>query len=282
MDVESPDTTTHKTHMEQLASFDRDLTFVPVVNTRPQVLTPQQIDLYNERGVLFPVTSFDHEAAAANRAYFDALIANVQATEKDVNSIHGHHVRCRGLYDLCVAPQIVALVKDLLGPDVICWGTHYFCKLAGDEKEVSWHQDGTYWPFDKSRTVTAWLAIDDSDTQNGAMRVIPSTHRMGAFTTRVSTDGERNVLDDVVPDAQKYGEPVDLELKAGQVSLHSDMLLHGSRPNRSDRRRCGLTLRYCPPDVRALTGWNRGSIWAAGTDPSGHWANVPRPTGENP
>ena len=79
-------------------------------------------------------------------------------------------------------------------------------------------------------------------------------------------------------DAEDYGlAPVDFEIKAGQISLHSDLLLHGSAPNQSDRRRCGLTMRFVPPEVKALTGWNKNSIIARGTDVSGHWTNQPTP-----
>ena len=57
-------------------------------------------------------------------------------------------------------------------------------------------------------------------------------------------------------DVEHYGEIVDVELKAGEVSIHSDLLLHSSHYNESDRRRCGLTLRYCTPDVRAIPGYS--------------------------
>jgi hypothetical protein len=38
------------------------------------------------------------------------------------------------------------------------------------------------------------------------------------------------------------------------------MVIHGSNPNRSTRRRCGLTLRYIAPSVRqvALNSQGRG------------------------
>ena len=70
-------------------------------------------------------------------------------------------------------------------------------------------------------------------------------------------------------------------MRAGQISLHSDWILHGSEPNRSNRRRCGLAMRYLSADVRAYDGWNANSIWFRGTDPTAHWANHPRPDGEH-
>jgi non-haem Fe2+, alpha-ketoglutarate-dependent halogenase len=68
-----------------------------------------------------------------------------------------------------------------------------------------------------------------------------------------------------------------VELKAGEISLHCDLLLHGSDANHSERRRCGLTLRYCSADVRAGLNWNAKGVIVRGSDPSGHWADPPRP-----
>ena len=52
---------------------------------------------------------------------------------------------------------------------------------------------------------------------------------------------------------------------------------HGSEANDSNRRRCGLTLRYCTTDVRAHLGWNGKGVLVSGNDPEGYWANPPRP-----
>ena len=76
---------------------------------------------------------------------------------------------------------------------------------------------------------------------------------------------------------ERFGTSVNDELKAGEVSLHADLLLHGSDANESNRRRCGLTLRYCAAEVRAAMGWNAKGVVVAGEDPSGHWANPKRP-----
>ncbi len=97
------------------------------------------------------------------------------------------------------------------------------------------------------------------------------------MTYRLSEDDEHNVLNQTVEEAEQYGPPVDNELKAGEISMHSDLLLHGSEANDSDRRRCGLTLRYCAADVKAHLDWHAKGVIVSGSDPSGHWANAPRP-----
>ena len=69
-------------------------------------------------------------------------------------------------------------------------------------------------------------------------------------------------------------------MRAGQMSLHTDLLLHGSSPNRSTRRRCGLTLRYMPPEVRTREEKRAHGYICRGSDPSGYWINHPVPTGD--
>jgi ectoine hydroxylase-related dioxygenase (phytanoyl-CoA dioxygenase family) len=152
--------------------------------------------------------------------------------------------------------------------------------MPGDGKRVSWHQDSSYWPLTPSKAVTAWLAIDDADVGNACMRYIPGSHTLGHLTYTLSETDESNVLNQTVPDAEKLGKPFNVELKAGEISIHSDLLLHGSEANESNRRRCGLTLRYCPVSVRAGLGWNEKGVIVSGKDESGHWANLPRPSAD--
>ncbi len=125
--------------------------------------------------------------------------------------------------------------------------------------------------------VTAWLAIDDASVENACMRYIPGTHHLGHLTYALSENDEANVLNQTVPGAENFGEPVNVELAAGEISIHSDLLLHGSEANESNRRRCGLTLRYCPAMVKAGLGWNAKGVVVSGKDESGHWANPARP-----
>jgi ectoine hydroxylase-related dioxygenase (phytanoyl-CoA dioxygenase family) len=148
--------------------------------------------------------------------------------------------------------------------------------MPGDGKTVSWHQDSSYWPLTPSKAVTVWLAIDDADRENACMKFIPGSHNYGHLTYKMTEDSGSNVLNQEVENAEGIGEPVYDELKAGEISIHSDLLLHGSEANSSTRRRCGLTLRYCPADVVAGLGWNEKGVVVSGK-PVEHWANRPRP-----
>ena len=263
---------------DELDEFNRDLRFHPSLVTDPKRLTTDQVAQYNEKGYLTGISLFNQTEANANRAYFDSLLERAFAAGQDSYSISTAHRKYRGVFEMATHPTVLDYVGDSLGNAFVLWGTHFFCKMPGDGKAVSWHQDASYWPMTPSKTVTLWLAIDDSDPGNGCMRVIPESHLKGHLTWHKSDKEENNVLDQTVDNAEQYGDPpVDLILKAGQISMHSDLLLHGSEPNRSDRRRCGLTMRYAAMDVRAYLGWNEKGIICRGTDPDGHWANYPPP-----
>jgi non-heme Fe2+,alpha-ketoglutarate-dependent halogenase len=263
---------------DQLDEIGRDLRFHPSTVQHPQTLTREQVEAFNRDGYLKGLRVFSVAEMAEHRAYFDALLARVLAAGGDSYSISTAHLRYGKVYDLLTHPRIVRHVSDLLGENVIGWGSHYFCKMPRDGKVVHWHQDASYWPLTPSKTVTVWLAIDDADVENACMRFIPASHHFGHLTYRLREDAPDDaVLNQVVENAEQFGEPVDVKLKAGETSMHSDLLLHGSEANQSDRRRCGLTLRYCAADVRAGLGWEAKGVVVSGADPSGHWANPPRP-----
>jgi ectoine hydroxylase-related dioxygenase (phytanoyl-CoA dioxygenase family) len=257
--------------------MQRDLRFYPSQVTAPQVLSREQVAQFNRDGYVQGLRAFDAAGTDRNRRYFDALLAKVLAAGGDSYSISTAHLKYSYVYDLLTHPRIVDCVADLLGPNVIGWGSHFFCKMPQDGKAVAWHQDASYWPLTPSKTVTVWLAIDDADRENACMKFIAGSQNFGYLTYRPSTEADHNVLNQSIDNAEQYGTVVYDELRAGEFSIHSDLLLHGSEANASSRRRCGLTLRYCTPDVRAGSEWNKKGVVVRGTDPTGHWANPARP-----
>lgn len=265
---------------EELDRLERDLRFHPSPVANPRTLTAEQVAAFNRDGYLKGIRIFSPQEMAGIREYFDELLARTLAAGGDSYSISTAHLRYGRVYDLLTQPRIVACVKDLLGENVVAWGSHFFCKMPGDGKRVSWHQDASYWPLTPSKAVTAWLAIDDADAGNACMRFIPGSHVLGHLTYTLSENDEANVLNQTVAGAEQLGEPVLVALKAGEISIHSDLLLHGSEANQSARRRCGLTLRYCAADVRARLGWNAKGVIVSGRDESGHWSNPARPETE--
>lgn len=261
---------------EELGLVERNLSFVKVSNENPQALTGSQIEKYNEEGYLMPFDGLPEGEIKELRKFFNQILEEAIAEGKNSYSISTAHLKFSKIYDLMHHPAIVEPVQDLLGEDLVAWGSHFFCKMPNDGKRVPWHQDCPYWPLTPTRTTTVWLAIDDATPENANMRFIAGSHLDGVIDYEMS-DSPNDVLDREVKDAGKFGKPVDVSLKAGQFSIHSDLLLHGSSPNSSSKRRCGLTMRYASAEVQAYLGWEQKGVLISGKDENGHWANLPKP-----
>jgi non-haem Fe2+, alpha-ketoglutarate-dependent halogenase len=253
------------------------LPFDPAV--KPKRLTTAQVQLYNKEGYLTPLNALSETEATQHRNYFDGLLRRwFDSGGKDGYGLNCVHDRCQGLYEIIHHPVITDIISDLLGESFVCWASHYFSKAPHDPKEVAWHQDASYWKLTPARTVTVWLAVDDVDEENAAMKFIPRTHTLGRLKWHKAS--KNAVLDQEITDVAAYSAPISNNLKAGQMSVHADMLAHGSNPNTSDRRRCGLTIRYCPTSVQPLhKDWGIQTIQIKGKK-ANHWKYITKPKGD--
>lgn len=149
--------------------------------------------------------------------------------------------------------RLLDIAEQFIGPNIALFASHYICKPPFDGQPVLWHQDGSYWPLEPMEVITLWLAVDDSTTENGCMRVIPQTHHTGLQKMRARKD-VANVLDsEIDPAFVDESKAVNIVLEAGGVSIHHPNLIHGSNANHSPKRRCGLTIRYIPTSTRIKT-----------------------------
>ena len=216
-------------------------------------LPPFKVENYNETGFLSPLNLFTDSEISEFREQFDELEKRTGKETSQIGLIDVHFKE-RFVWEMATNPRLLDLIKSLLGENLVLLATHFFCKYPLLKKEhfVGWHQDVTYWGLEPSEALSVWIAIDDSDTENGCMRVIPISHRQGIFPHETSElEGNLLSINQEIP-SQHFDEKqaVDICLRPGQVSIHDGLLLHGSNPNKSRRRRCGLTVRFVPSHVR--------------------------------
>ena len=225
------------------------------IRGRPMAkLEASEIARYRTQGYVVPRFQLAADRVAALRGTLDRLIADNPGVRPEklvsahVEGDNGEGVKgSADFLALARDPEIVELVTGVLGPDVILWGCHVFCKPGGDGYETPWHQDGHYWPIRPLATCTVWLALDRSDRENGCLRVIPRSHDGALLHEHLHEDRVEVVLSQRTrDDAFDAGSAVDLELDPGQMSLHDVYLIHGAAANRSPRRRAGVALRYMP------------------------------------
>ena len=175
-----------------------------------------------------------------------------------------HLMNCEGLKhnkskELCESflkigknNEIVSQVRKILGDDVILWGMHCMHKEAKTGKKIPWHQDGTYWPIEPKATCSVWIAITDVDENNGCMKFIPKSHKLGVLPhlqeDKVTNDGELKGSLDLKIDEKSFdeNESINCIIKKGQASFHDTYLLHSSDANFSKHPRKAIVLRYMP------------------------------------
>ena len=264
---------------DELREMERDLRFYPSTVDDPSTLTAGQVAAFNRDGYLKGFRIFDAAGIAGHRAFFDEQLRKVQAAGHGSFSISSAHLKYSKVYDLMLHPGILAYVHDLLGPEPrrpglalllqAAQGRHHRLLAPGRQLLAADPvEDGHRLAGHRRRQYRQWLHALRSGFAPPRPARIPPQRRLG-----------KQRLDQTVDDVERYGEIVDVELEAGEISIHSDLLLHSSHYNESDRRRCGLTLRYCTPDVRAVPGyaWEKEGVLINASDPSGHWGNPPRP-----
>jgi hypothetical protein len=238
-------------------------------------LSRADVERYRETGYHYPVRVMSTEQAAT---YMRKIEAHEAAHGPFSGSLkHKAHLYLTWLDELVRLPAILDAVGDILGPDLLCYSSSFFTKEPHDPAYVSWHQDAHYWGLDSGDVVTAWVALLDSDTENGAMRVIPGTHLVDM--PHIDTFAKHNLLSrgqEVAVDlsGRKW---VELSLKAGEMSLHHVGIVHGSEPNRSDRRRIGFAIRYIAPHVRQTLMASDGAGLVRGVDRYGNFEHEPPP-----
>ena len=124
-------------------------------------------------------------------------------------------------------------------------------KAPGSGGELKWHQDFPYWPLAQPNAVTAWVALDDTDARNGAMRMAAGSHLTGERLPSVFGTGTPYMRDQRPAAVKPMEDPATMgfevhtvDLAAGEVSLHSSLVWHASGPNRTDRPRRALVVRF--------------------------------------
>ena len=141
-------------------------------------------ETYETDGVLPRIDVFSRNEIAAFRAQFDTLEAREGRDVCQVG-LQSRHFDEEFIWRLSTDARLLDVMEQAMGKDILLLATHFFCKYPGKDQKhfVAWHQDVTYWGLKPPLAHTAWIAIDDSDAENGCMRVIPAPTSTGSSHT---------------------------------------------------------------------------------------------------
>ena len=228
-------------------------------------LSPNQLKQYENEGFVSPVDIFSKDRAKEIRKEIEMIEEKIPG-ELSKSGRYNAHLISPLLDKVTHDAKILNAVQSILGKNILVCGTTLFIKNPNEKGFVSFHQDAKYIGLKPLNWVTAWVAITDSNENNGCMRIWSGSHKdnlkdhdqkfnEGNLLTRGQTVNN-------VP----INETKPLILKAGQMSLHHPMVVHGSDLNKSDDRRIGFVIQsYIGTNVRQMLGKNSVQL-ARGVD----------------
>jgi phytanoyl-CoA hydroxylase len=151
-------------------------------------------------------------------------------------------------------PKLVAAIQNLIGPDLLLFRSTLMLKPAFHGSQHALHQDSAYWPMEPPTLVTVSIALNDSSPENGCIRVLPESHKMGLQEWGRITRGD----DEAATDRTDIDESMAVEapLTAGSAVCFHSLCVHGSGPNKSPNPRNTALYAYFSPEVRYVA---RGS-----------------------
>ena len=141
-----------------------------------KALTSDQVTHYEEKGFLFPVDVFSTSEAASIYAKF-AETEERAGEELQKRFRVKSHLPFPWLCDIIRNEKLLDAVEDIIGPNILCWGSSFFSKKAHDPRYISWHTDSFYYGLRPPETLSAWVAFIDSTVESGCVQYSPGSHR---------------------------------------------------------------------------------------------------------
>ena len=243
----------------------------------PKCLTEDAITQYRSTGFFCPVPLLSETEVAGLRSKLETF-ENEQGHPLEGGQRSQAHLLFPWLDDLIRHPRILDTVEDLIGPDLLCWGTIFWIKEAHSPSFVSWHQDITYWGLTGGDVVNVWIALSPANEQSGCMSVLPGSHLKPPLP-----HDDRYHQDNMLTRGQEIAVEVDpsktarMALDPGEMSLHDVRLAHGSGPNNSADRRIGFSIQYMPTCARQSLSELDYATLVRGEDRYDHFQHAPRP-----
>jgi non-heme Fe2+,alpha-ketoglutarate-dependent halogenase len=241
------------------------------------------VDSFRYNGFLFPIHALTQGEIATCLAGLQRLESELGCAVADGDVKWRSHAYAHSPWfnDLIRHPRILDAVEDVIGPNILVWTSTFFIKEPHSATYAAWHQDGGYFGLEPREQVCAWVALTDASAEAGCMEQLsfrgqPRLYHHAALGLANSINRAGQTIMEAFDDS----EPVAMALAAGSFSLHHELAVHRSAPNRAAHRRVGIGLNYIPTHVRVDGPVRVKAMLVRGEDKYGHFDLIDPPTGE--
>ncbi len=243
------------------------------------ILNEKQLAEYEEFGFIHSIPVLSAEEVAYYRVEVEKTC---RAIGDRVTRLDALHFFFRWAWDLSTHPRLLNCLEQILGPNIVLKSTRLFYKHGKSASYVGWHQDGITERLNDGRAPAIWLGLTAATLENGCLRVVPGSHRLGLFqhvarpirdTLTENNNLARLRLRSRAREAELSGKtaivpaeahlPFDIVMHPGEMSIHHPAVLHGSNTNLSAEPRIGLSASYSSPELYD----GSSVVWARGDGP---------------
>ncbi len=217
-------------------------------------LSSEQINQYNEDGYIAPINVLSRNEANEIRAEIEHIEKNWPKELEGLGRNYIHFIS--PVFDkVSHNPKILDAVESIIGKNILICGTTLFIKNPNQKGFVSFHQDAKYIGLEPHNWVTAWLAVTDTNEENGCMRMWKGSHKEDLKFHNQKFDENNLLTRGQTVENVPIKETTPVILEAGQLSLHHPKIVHGSGLNKSKDRRIGFVIQsYIGTNVDQVLG----------------------------
>lgn len=206
-------------------------------------ISPQQIQFFEDNGYVHLSGVIDAQELESLRAAEEELTApamqsrlhnadytyvrDPKTSKMMLSRIDWLHTKGEAFLNLYGHPALLSIAEAIQGRDVIVPGGAFsmVVKSPGYGAAVPWHRDPA---FCRTRHgINLGIYLDDATPQNGMLSVVPGSHKIEGIDLQEMIEEYGFDLPGAIP----------VPTRAGDVVIHSENVLHGSRVVRSQSKR---------------------------------------------
>ena len=264
-----------------------DLSFEKIVHTT--FLTDSQNDSWNESGFILCKGMISEQDCEQINHEVSEIIHSIIKEEDEFSHAYGgdgkiairemkpnehaktiedemsklFRIHSKGIFnDIIKREEFINPLRDILGENIDCFLSQFIFKNPGAWGQP-WHQDSSYFNFNKSPQVGVWIATSEATLENGCLVILPGSHKEPLHEHLTDERPGANYGYTEIKD-HDFSNEEPLLLEKGDVLFFHSFLMHKSYDNKSSERRTAMVYHFAESDTKVL-----------GLDsPTNEWINI--------
>ena len=179
-------------------------------------LTSNQLKQYNDEGYVAPLNILSKDEANEIKNEIE-FIENKWTKELEDSGRNYVHLISPVFDKISHNEKILNAVESIIGKNILICGTTLFIKNPSEKGFVSFHQDAKYIGLEPYNWVTAWIAVTDTNEENGCMRMWAGSHKNDLKDHKQKFDEGNLLTRGQTVENVPLEETKNVVLKAGEI-----------------------------------------------------------------